>query len=173
MNSVDRPVVALVVLFFNAKGRRGRPPGPLRTYSMIALRVGRWLMENRRGRNTLPLGSFGTLARRLLVSMRYCRSALGFVSQKIKCRPIPFSGREFSREFRDVGFVSSSSAQRSTSAVVEFVRRVLGSRSSYRWVHPSHFRISIHTPLGSFGAAHNSDPVRVFLVAPVSQVSPF
>ena len=138
--------------------------GPARPYSMIALRVSRRLMENRRGRNTLPLGSFGTLARRLLVSMRFCRSALGFVSQKIKCRPIPFSGREFSREFRDVGFVSSSSAQRSTSAVVEFVRRVLGSRSSYCWVRPSRFCRAIRRQLGSFVAFSHLDPHAVGFV---------
>jgi hypothetical protein len=147
--------------------------GPPRPYSMIALRLGRWLIENRRGGNTLPLGSFGRLARRLLVSMQSCRLALGFVSQKITWQPIPFSGREFGRGFREVGFVSSTTARRSTSAVSGLVRRVFVSRSSSRWVRSSRIRRAIRGRLGSFGAFSGFSLQAVGFVRRVSSILPW
>jgi hypothetical protein len=152
---------------------------PPRPYSMIALRLGRRLTENQGSGNTLRWGSFGTLARRLLDSMRSCRLALGFVSLR-GFGVLLMQRHHFRRKlgsfrinlFRRVDGVRSSRSRLSIfeslgsfvafsprdPAAVGFVRPIFESRSTRQ--------------LGSFGAAHNADPARVFSLALLSQNLP-
>jgi hypothetical protein len=128
--------------------------GPPRPYSMIALRLGRRLTENQGSGNTLHWGSFGTLARRLLDSMRSCRLALGFVSLR-GFGVLLMQRHHFRRKlgsfrinlFRRVDGVRSSRSRLSIfeslgsfvafsprdPAAVGFVRRIFATRSTRRW----------------------------------------
>jgi hypothetical protein len=149
MNSVDRTVVALVLLRFNAKGRRGTtwptatllhdstPSRPLahrkstrREYAAVGF-VRQTCASAPRFDAVMPIGSW----------LRFA---------KIRCHPIPFSGREFGREFREVGFVSSTTARRSVGSfgaflyldlqAVRFVRRIFAARTGGGWALSSRFK---------------------------------
>jgi hypothetical protein len=183
MNSVDRTVVALVLVRFNAQGRGGTswPTATLLHDSTPSRPLAHGKSTKR---DHLAIGFVRPVSRRLRSSTRFCGSALGFVSQKTSVVRSHFQDASSDETFANLASFrrdlhgsrgqsklgSFCAFSASAPAMVGFVWRVFATNRGDGWVRSARFRMSIQKPLGSFGVAHEFDPVRDVSVSPISQV---